>query len=390
MSYSYKKRTISVHDGLNKDKQYGSVVPPIYLTSTYSFSSFNKPRKYDYSRKSNPTRDTVQKVIASLEKGLGCILTNSGMSALYLIIITLLKPGDLIICPNDCYGGSYRLFKSLLYKKIYRVKFITMHNEKQFLLSLTYKPKIIFIESPSNPLLNVIDIAYYCKKIRQSNAISIIDNTLLSPVLQNPLELGSDLVIHSCTKYLNGHSDIISGAIISNNKIFINELLWWANNLGLTNSVFDSYFLLRGIRTLYPRLKIAQENALSIIKYLKKQKLVKKIYHTSLNSNIGHEIAKKQQKGFGAILSFEFNGSKKMLEIFLNSLNLFTLAESFGGVESLISHSATMTHACITKEEMTKAGISHLLLRISVGIEDPKDLIADLDKAFSNAIKDYK
>ncbi|QJC27989.1 cystathionine gamma-synthase [Enterobacteriaceae endosymbiont of Plateumaris braccata] len=383
----YNKKTVSIHNGLNTDKQYGSVIPPIYLSTTYNFDGFNNPRKHDYSRKSNPTRDILQNVISSLENGSGSIITNSGMSAIYLIITSLLNPGDLLICPNDCYGGSYRLFKSFLNKRIYKVKFITMYDKNTLLSALLKKPKMVFIESPSNPLLNVINITDYCNEIRNSGAISVIDNTLLSPVFQNPLNLGADLVVHSCTKYLNGHSDIIAGAIISKKIKFIETLSWWSNNIGVTSSIFDSYLLLRGIKTLYPRLKIAEKNALTIIKYLKTQKLVKKIYHPSLSSNIGHNIAKVQQKGFGAILSFDFNGSKKMLSLFLNSLKLFTLAESLGGVESLISHSATMTHACITKEEMLQANISDSLLRISVGIEDSNDLISDLDKAFFHANK---
>ncbi|QJC28888.1 cystathionine gamma-synthase [Enterobacteriaceae endosymbiont of Plateumaris rustica] len=383
----YNKKTISIHNGLNTDKQYGSVIPPIYLTTTYNFNGFNNPRKYDYSRKSNPTRDILQNVISSLEDGLGSIITNSGMSAIYLIVTSILKPGDLLICPKDCYGGSYRLFKSLLNKGIYRVKFITMYDKKKLLAALLEKPKMVFMESPSNPLLNVIDIVDYCNEIRNSKAISVIDNTLLSPVFQNPLNLGVDLVVHSCTKYLNGHSDIIAGAVITKNIKLIEKISWWSNNIGVTSSVFDSYLLLRGIRTLYPRLKIAEKNALIIIKYLQTQKLVKKIYHPSLSSNIGHNIAKIQQKGFGAILSFDFYGSKKQLSCFLNSLKLFTLAESLGGVESLISHSATMTHACISREERLQANISDLLLRISVGIEDSNDLISDLDKAFFYANK---
>ncbi|QJC30615.1 cystathionine gamma-synthase [Enterobacteriaceae endosymbiont of Neohaemonia nigricornis] len=381
---NYKKKTVVVHNGLNIDKQYGCVIPPIYISSNYSFKDYKKSRKYDYSRKKNPTRDIIQNTIASLENGIGAIVTNSGMSAIYLAIITLLKPGDLIICPNDCYGGSYRLFKSLLEKNIYNVHFINMFCKKTFLSALLKKPQIVFIESPSNPLLNVVDLPFYCSEINKIGAISIIDNTLLSPVFQNPLKLGADLVIHSCTKYLNGHSDLIAGAIITKQNNLLNKLYWWANNIGITSSVLNDYLLLRGIRTLYIRLYKAQKNTLKIINYLKKQKLVKKIYHPSLKENVGHIFAKKQQKGFGAIISFEFNGSNNMLKKFLQTLTLFTLAESLGGVESLICHPASMTHICISKKEMLQAGISNLLLRISVGIEDVQDLINDLEHAFKS------
>ncbi|QJC33518.1 O-succinylhomoserine (thiol)-lyase [Enterobacteriaceae endosymbiont of Donacia provostii] len=390
MIHSYKRRTLSVYERLNTDKKYGSVLSPLYLTSTYSFKGFNKPRKYNYSRKSNPTRDSVQKIISLLKNGLGCILTSSRMAVIYLTIIIFLKPGDLIICPKDCYGDSFRLFKSLQDRGIYKIKFIAMYNKKKFLHVIKNKPKLIFMETPSNLLLRVINITYYCHKIKYLNALSVVYNTLLSSLLQNSLNLGANIVIHSCTKYLNGNSDIIIGTIITKNLNYLNKLLWCDNNIGITSSIFDSYLLLRGMRTLYPRLKIAQKNTLIIIEFLKKHKLVKKIYHPSIIDNIGHEIAKKQQKIFGAVLSFEFNGSKKMLKIFLHSLKLFTLAESFGGMESLISHSSTMTYSCITPKEIKNTGISNSLLRLSIIIENPKDLIEDLKQSFYVCIKNLE
>ncbi|AKC32359.1 cystathionine gamma-synthase [Candidatus Pantoea carbekii] len=377
-----KQATIAVRSGLNDDEQYGCVVPPIHLSSTYNFLDFNEPRTHDYSRRSNPTRDVVQRALTELEGGAGTVLTNTGMSAIHMVTTMFLKPGDLLIAPHDCYGGSYRLFESLSKRGMYRVKFINQSNKIELKEVLTEKPKLVLIESPSNPLLRVVDIVDICQSAREVGAISMVDNTFLSPALQNPLALGADLVIHSCTKYLNGHSDVLAGAVIASNISVVKDLTWWANNIGVTGTAFDSYLLLRGLRTLELRISVAQKNAIEIINYLQKQPLVKKIYHPSLPENDGHEYALRQQRGFGAMLSFELNADTAHLRSFLKSLRLFTLAESLGGVESLISHAATMTHACMSTEARAKAGISDRLLRISVGIEHHEDLIADLDHAF--------
>ncbi|MXP67922.1 cystathionine gamma-synthase [Pantoea sp. Aalb] len=377
-----KQATISVHSGLNNDEQYGCVVPPIHLSTTYNFLNFKEPRLHDYSRRGNPTRDIVQQALAELEGGAGAILTNTGMSAIHMVTTMFLKPGDLLISPHDCYGGSYRLFDSLSKRGLYRVKFIDQSNQSALNIALAEKPKLILVESPSNPLLRVVDIMSICRAAREAGTISIVDNTFLSPVLQNPLALGADLVIHSCTKYLNGHSDVVAGAVIAKDPMVVSELVWWSNNIGVTSAAFDSYLLLRGLRTLVPRMEAAQRNALLIVEYLKTQPLVKKIYHPSLPDHIGHEYAVRQQRGFGAMLSFELNVNETSLCNFLKALKLFTLAESLGGVESLISHTATMTHAGMSKEARTTAGISETLLRISTGIEDYEDLIADLDNAF--------
>ncbi|BAP58586.1 cystathionine gamma-synthase [Candidatus Tachikawaea gelatinosa] len=377
-----KKNTIVVHSGLNIDRQYGSVVHPIYLSTTYNFLEFNQPRLHDYSRRSNPTRDIAQNLLAELEEGVGAILTNSGMSAIYLLTTMFLSTQDLIIAPYDCYGGTYRLLKSLHDKKNFTVKFIDQNNMNQIKKSFNQKPKLILIESPSNPLLRVVNLSKICNLAKSMNIISVVDNTFLSPILQNPLKLGADLVLHSCTKYLNGHSDIVAGAIIAKDIEIFNELSWWANNIGVTNSAFDSYLLTRGLRTLSLRIDIAQTNTLKIIEYIKKKSIVKKIYHPSLSDNIGHKYALIQQKGFGSMLSFEINSSMKNIIIFLKSLTLFTLAESLGGVESLVAHPATMTHASISKEVRIKSGISNQLIRLSIGIENYKDLINDLENAF--------
>jgi len=377
-----KPATIAVRSGLNDDEQYGCVVPPIHLSTTYNFLDFNEPRAHDYSRRGNPTRDVVQRTLAELEGGAGAVLTNTGMSAIHLVTTVFLKPGDLLVAPHDCYGGSYRLFDSLSKRGAYRVKFVDQGDPVALQAALDEKPKLVLIESPSNPLLRVVDISAICAAARAAGAVSVVDNTFMSPALQNPLALGADLVIHSCTKYLNGHSDVVAGAVIAKDQQLATDLAWWANNIGVTGAAFDSYLLLRGIRTLAPRIAAAQRNALAIVDYLKQQKRVKKLYHPSLPENAGHEHAVRQQRGFGAMLSFEVDGDEALLRRFLKALRLFTLAESLGGVESLISHTATMTHAGMSAEARAAAGISDTLLRVSVGIEDHEDLIADLDNAF--------
>ena len=383
-----KQATIAVRSGLNDDEQYGCVVPPIHLSSTYNFLDFNEPRAHDYSRRGNPTRDVVQRALAELEGGAGAVLTNTGMSAIHLVTTVFLKPGDLLVAPHDCYGGSYRLFDSLSKRGAYRVLFVDQGDKAALAAVLAEKPKLVLVESPSNPLLRVVDIASICAAAREAGAISVVDNTFLSPALQNPLALGADLVVHSCTKYLNGHSDVVAGAVIAKDPEIATDLAWWANNIGVTGAAFDSYLLLRGLRTLSPRIAAAQRNALAIVDYLKQQPLVKKLYHPSLPENAGHEFAVRQQRGFGAMLSFEIDADEARLRRFLKALQLFTLAESLGGVESLISHTATMTHAGMSAEARAAAGISETLLRISVGIEDHEDLIADLDNAFRIAAEE--
>ncbi|MGR6770185.1 cystathionine gamma-synthase [Pectobacterium brasiliense] len=382
-----KQATIAVRSGLNDDEQYGCVVPPIHLSSTYNFTGFNQPRAHDYSRRGNPTRDVVQRALAELEGGAGAVMTSSGMSAIMLACTVFLRPGDLLVAPHDCYGGSYRLFDSLSKRGAFRVKFVDQSDTDALNAALAEKPKLVLVESPSNPLLRVVDIAAICQVAREAGAVSVVDNTFLSPALQKPLELGADLVVHSCTKYLNGHSDVVAGAVIAKDADTITELAWWANNIGVTGAAFDSYLLLRGLRTLAPRMAAAQRNAQQIVEFLQTQPLVKALYHPSLPNNPGHDIARRQQSGFGAMLSFELDGDEDTLRRFLASLELFTLAESLGGVESLISHAATMTHAGMAPEARAAAGISETLLRISTGIEDGDDLVADLDRAFQAAAK---
>ncbi|BAE75438.1 Cystathionine gamma-synthase [Sodalis glossinidius str. 'morsitans'] len=382
-----KQATIAVRSGLNNDEQFGCVVPPITLSSTYNFTEFNQPRAHDYSRRGNPTRDVVQRALAELEGGAGAVMTSSGMSAIHLVCTVFLKPGDLLVAPHDCYGGSYRLFDSLSKRGTYRVEFVDQANPQALAQALAAKPKLVLIETPSNPLLRVVDIAAICREAHKAGALCVVDNTFMSPALQQPLALGADLVVHSCTKYLNGHSDVVAGAVIAREADVAIELAWWGNNIGVTGSAFDSYLLLRGIRTLTPRIRQQQSNTQAIVAYLQQHPQVKKLYYPGLSENPGHEIACRQQSGFGAMLSFELDSDETTLRRFLAALTLFTLAESLGGVESLICHAATMTLAGMAAEARARAGISETLLRLSVGIEDSEDLIADLEQAFQAALQ---
>ncbi|URJ23260.1 cystathionine gamma-synthase [Blochmannia endosymbiont of Camponotus sp. C-003] len=377
-----KKSTISVRSGLNSDEQHGCVVPPITLSTTYNFFGLNQPRPYDYSRRKNPTRDVAQQTLSDLEYGKNAIMTSSGMSAIYLICSALLEPNDLLIAPYDCYGGTYRLLDALSKKGAFKVLFIDQNDIQILLKSLTYKPKLMFIETPSNPMLRVVDIHTICNF--KKDILYVVDNTFMTPVFQNPLTLGADLVVHSCSKYLNGHSDLIAGVVISKDTYISDKLTWWGNTLGITGSAFDSYQLLRGMRTLMPRVHQQQNNTKKIIDFFQKQPQINALYYPGLPTHPRYNIVCQQQSGFGSIFSFELKGTTNVLPQFLRSLKLFTLAESFGGVESLIAHPATMTHAAMPENARKNAGISDMLLRVSVGLEDSDDLIEDLKQAFAS------
>lgn len=373
-------QTIAVRSGIETDQQFGAVTPPLYLSSNYTFTDLEQPRQYDYSRSGNPTRDTLANTLAELEAGYGAVVTSSGMSAVYLVT-HLLDKGDLIIAPHDCYGGTYRLLNSLAEKGVLKVDFVDQGCTESLHQALQKKPKLLWIETPSNPLLRVVDIQQICELVG-SDVIKVVDNTFLSPVLQKPLTLGADIVVHSTTKYINGHSDVVGGAVIAKEQELFEKISWWANCIGVTGSPFDSFITSRGLRTLSVRLRQHQENTQTIIEYLQQQPLVKSIHYPGLESHPTHQIAKKQQQGFGAMLSFELKLEQANLRTFVNSLEYFSLAESLGGVESLICHPATMTHAAMTQEARVTAGINDSLLRLSVGIESADDLVRDLDSAF--------
>lgn len=382
---SFQPATLAIRSGLNDDVQYGAVVPPLHLSTTYNFKNFKEPRTHDYARRGNPSRDHGIQALAQLEGGSGAVLTNSGTSALLLLLTVFAGPQDLIVAPHDCYGGSHRLLTSLADKGALKVCFVNQSNEAELQQALAQRPSLVLIETPSNPLLNIVDIATLCQAAHQVGALAVVDNTFLSPVLQRPFELGADLVLHSCTKYLNGHSDVVAGALVCRCSETTEQLTWWANNLGVTCGAFDSYLLLRGIRTLVPRIIQQQHNAEAIVAFLNQHPYVAKVYYPGLATHPGHAIAKRQQRGFGAMVSIELTGDEAQLAAFLSQLQLFTLAESLGGVESLISHPASMTHAGMSAEAQQQAGISARLLRLSIGLEDSQDLRNDLDQALNVA-----
>ncbi|HAS6933947.1 O-succinylhomoserine (thiol)-lyase [Vibrio parahaemolyticus] len=380
-----KPATIAVRTGIESDSQYHAVVPPIYLSTNYGFPAFGEVPKYDYTRSGNPNRGLLESALSELESGKGAVVTNCGTSALNLWVSAFLGPDDLIVAPHDCYGGTYRLFNTRANKGDFKVQFVDQSDEQALEAALAKKPKLILLETPSNPLVRVVDITAVCEKAKQVGALVAVDNTFLTPVYQKPLDLGADFVIHSTTKYINGHSDVIGGVVITKTEAHAEELAWWGNCIGATGTPFDSYMTLRGIRTLGARMRVHEESSQHVLNYLQQQALVAKIYHPSLPDHPGHEIAKKQQSGFGSMLSFEFAGSFEQLKVFVKELELFSLAESLGGVESLICHPASMTHRAMGEEALAEAGVSHQLLRLSVGLEDAQDLIADLDQAFVKA-----
>ena len=376
------KATIAVRHGIEADKHHGAVVPPIYLSTTYSFADFDTKRQYDYGRSGNPNRDILAETLAELEGGARGIITATGMSAVHLAT-QLLNSDDTLVIPHDCYGGSYRLFTSLEKRGLLKLKVLDLTKTENLQEILAIKPKLIWIETPSNPILRLTDIKAITSIAKQCGALVAADNTFLSPALQNPIEFGVDIVVHSTTKYINGHSDVVGGAVIAATQELGDELAWWANNIGITGAPFDSYLTLRGLRTLNVRLKQHQENAFAIAEYLESSPYVSQVYYPGLASHPQHELAKAQQRGFGGMVSFDIKGDINDAAAFLTSLKDFSLAESLGGVESLICHPATMTHAGMEPKARLEAGVGDTLIRISVGIEDVKDLIADLDRVFN-------
>lgn len=374
--------TIAVRAGITTDQAYHAVVPPIYLSTNFQFPTFGEVPIFDYARGGNPTRDILENTLAALENGAGAVVTNGGMSAINLVLC-LLSPQDLLIAPHDCYGGTYRLFDSYAKKGAFQLRFIDQSDSNAVDVALEQKPALVWIETPSNPLLRVVDIAEICEKAHRQGALVGVDNTFLSPALQQPLNLGADLVVHSTTKFINGHSDMVGGVVIAKDETMAQTLQWWGNCIGATGSAFDSYMILRGLKTLDVRMRQHEENCAAILNYLQTEPMVGALYHPALPAHSGHLIAKKQQSGFGAMLSFEFKPEKSALTLFLSSLKLFTLAESLGGVESLICHPASMTHRAMSDDAQALAGISPSLLRLSVGLESSVDLIADLEQAFN-------
>ncbi|QQX80771.1 cystathionine gamma-synthase [Shewanella sp. KX20019] len=380
-----KLATVAVRQGIESDSQHGAVVPPIYLSTNYSFDGHKNPRDFDYSRSGNPTRSILGDAIAELEKGCTGVVTCTGMAAITLVT-SLLGPDDLLVVPHDCYGGSYRLFVNLAKKGQFKLEVVDQTDTAALAIAIARKPKMVWLETPSNPLLRVVDIEAISAASHEVGALVVVDNTFLSPILQQPLLLGADIVIHSTTKYINGHSDVVGGAVVAKDAELGELLHWWSNTLGLTGGAFDSYLTLRGIRTLAVRIREHQANAQRILDTLTRHRAVEKVYYPGLKDHPGHEIAAKQQKGFGAMLSFELRGGEEQLVAFLKNLNYFSVAESLGGVESLVAVPATMTHRAMDPEARAQAGVKDTLIRLSVGIEDADDLVADIEAALNAAV----
>jgi cystathionine gamma-synthase len=377
MSHQDSIKTRTVRAALETDSQHGAVVPPIHLTSTFAFSGYGEKREYDYSRSGNPTRDALGRALADLEGGAGAVVTASGMGAVSLVT-QLFKPDQVAVVPHDCYGGTYRLFNALNLRGALQVRFVDFQNAAALNAAIADKPALVWIETPSNPLLRIVDIAAVAARAKAAGALVVADNTFLSPVWQQPLALGADLVIHSTTKYLNGHSDVVGGAVIAATAELHEQVKWWGNCIGVTGAPFDSFLTLRGLRTLHARMRAHGENAERIAGLLAKHPAVARVYYPGLAEHPGHDIAQRQQRGFGAMVSFDLVGGVQNIKALLGSMELFSLAESLGGVESLVAHPASMTHAAMDEAARERAGISATLVRLSIGIEDGDDLARDL------------
>lgn len=376
--------TQTVRAGIECGDATGCVVPPLHLSSTFAFRGFGDKGAYDYTRSGNPTRDLLAAALAELEQGAGAVVTASGMAAV-TVVGYLVAAGGRIVAPHDCYGGTYRLFDAWRRRGERQVEFVDFGDEAAVRAALTAPTALLWIETPSNPLLRITDIAAFAALGRAAGALIVVDNTFLSPAWQQPLALGADLVVHSTTKYLNGHSDVVGGAVVARDKALHEQLAWWANCLGLTGAPFDSYMTLRGLRTLHARLDHHARNAHALAHWLQDQENVTRVWYPGLSTHPGHAVAKRQQRGFGAIVTLELEGGHAAVREFVAGLESFSLAESLGGVESLVAHPATMTHAAMDAAAREKAGLTDGLIRLSVGIEALEDLREDLARALARA-----
>jgi len=363
-----KDSTLAARAGVCADTQHGAVMPPLHLSANFSFETFGKKRKYDYTRSGNPTRDVFAAALAELEHGSGAVITSTGMSAIALVL-ELLPPRARVLAPHDGYGGTWRLFKARERQQRIELELVDMRDEAALAAALARKPALVWIETPSNPLLRVTDVQSVARAARAAGALVACDNTFLSPVLQKPLDLGADLVVHSTTKYINGHSDVVGGAVVARDPELVQQLAWWANCTGVTGAPFDSYLALRGLRTLPLRMRAQEQSARLLAEKLATHAAVRAVHYP----------------GLGAMLSFELAGGLEAVKSLLAGLQCFTLAESLGGVESLVAHPATMTHASMDEAARACAGITPGLLRLSVGIEDCEDLWRDLERGLSAA-----
>jgi cystathionine beta-lyase/cystathionine gamma-synthase len=376
-----KFNTQVIHGGLHDiDPAYGAVMPPIYQTSTYQQTVPGDHKGFEYSRTANPTRTHLQHALAAIENGKYGLAFASGLASIDAII-KLLNPGDEVISTSDLYGGTYRLFTRVFEKYGIRFHFTDLQESASLEKLINKNTKLLWLETPTNPTLKIIDIEACAALAKKHGILTVVDNTFASPYLQRPLELGADIVMHSVTKYLGGHSDVIMGALVLNDDDLAEKLYFLQNASGAVPGPQDSFLVLRGIKTLHVRMQRHCENAREIAQFLNDHPQVKQVYWPGLVSHPNHEIARRQMKDFGGMLSFEMTGGIEKINPFLKKLRYFTLAESLGGIESLVGHPASMTHASIPAEERVKSGVTDTLIRLSVGIEDVEDLIADLQNA---------
>lgn len=376
------KQTRAISAQIGTDIPFKAVSPPLYMTSTYNWPGFEQKGPFDYGRTVNPNRTGLADAISDLEGGAGGVITSSGMAAIDLVL-NLFDAKQLIIAPHDCYGGTHRLLTYRAKQKRLRVMFIDQNDEAALSDALAAAPALLIIETPSNPLMRLVDVAALSKRAKAAGAMVMCDNTFLSPARMQPLSLGCDVVIHSTTKYINGHSDVVGGVVIVKDADVAEQLNWWANCTGVTGSPFDSYQTLRGLRTLFARMDIQEANAVKLARWLDGNDHVERVYYPGLKSHPQYALAQSQQSGPGAMLSFEIKGGKPAVKACLEHLSLFQLAASLGGTESLICHPATMTHRGMDDAALATAGIKDSLIRISVGMEHIDDQIRDLETSFA-------
>jgi cystathionine gamma-lyase/cystathionine beta-lyase len=372
--------TIAIHAGERPDKAFGAISVPIYQTSTFAFADVGKTRGYDYSRTANPTRKVLEDTIAQLEGGKAGFAFATGMAA-ETTVIHLLKTGDHVIAGDDIYGGTYRLFQDVMPAFGLEFTFLRMDSQQRIEEAIKPNTKMLWLETPSNPLLNIVDLEMVAGIAKKHNLLTAIDNTFATPYFLRPIDYGIDLVVHSTTKYLNGHCDVVGGAVVTSTGELTERVQFLLNAMGTPASPFDCWLVLRGMETLPVRMKQHEENAFAIANYLKGHPSVKKVYYPGLESHPGHEIARRQMKGFGGMVSFEIKGGINKVNSFLKRIKIFALAESLGGVASLADHAATMTHASMPEEARREAGITDELIRLSIGLENANDLIDDLRQA---------
>ncbi len=382
MPESTNLKTVAAANGIATEDAFGAVTPPLCLSSTFIWPGFGRSGPHEYTRTSNPTRTLLADTLAKLEGGAGAVVVSSGLAAIDLVLSQLSRD-EVVIAPHDCYGGTQRLLVNRRDRGHFKVVFVDQNDAAALTAALRDRPRLVLIETPSNPLMRIVDIRAIVAQAGAVGAKVAVDNTFLSPALQRPIALGADFVIHSTTKYLNGHSDMVGGAVIAADAADAEALAAWANIVGTTGAPFDSYLALRGIRTLFPRMEWQQRNAQAVAEFLVKHPLVAACHYPGLPTHPGYALAKAQQSGFGAMLSFELKGSDVEAARFVEAVKLFSLAESLGGTESLVAHPATMTHASMSEEARRTAGITSGLIRLSIGLEDAADLIADLDRALA-------